>query len=149
MFASDEVVNSLSGDEALPSSDDDDDDIEPTSRPRQRRQRSTQQPRSSVAPSTPLLPSPPPQDPSLSIPSQIWKERWVPPSGRYSGLFLLPAAIADSAYDVATSGVHYDELEVRGADVSDLAVQLKSMIKAAVDRRDFTELLTPEREFYV
>lgn len=173
LFASDAVVNSLSDNESAWSSDDD--DIEPAPTRPSQRQRSTQQPitRSSATssnrslPAAPLslvplstsssatafIPSPLQRNPSLStissLPSQIWKEKWTPSNGRYEGLFMLPAAIADSVYDVATSDTNYEELEVRGVDVADLAAQLKTKIKRAVERRDFTELLVPEREFYM
>jgi len=137
MFASDEAVNSSDGNEASWSSDEDDT-------------------ASSVVPSTSSLTSttsPLQLGDSLStiplLPSQIWQEEWVPPVGRYIGLFGMLETFSDSVYDIATDAVNYEALELRGHDVVDLANKLKDMIKVAIKSRDFTALLVPEREFFV
>lgn len=156
-FVSDglDVTGSV-GDDGL-TSDDDDSSPAITARFQQSTQRATVV---AVSTSSTIIPSstsssvasaPLQRNGSLSLsslPPAIWKHPWVPPSGRYEGLFSL-ATLAEAVYDAATSGVNYKELEVRGVDVADLAAAFKKKVHEAVHRRDFTNIMSPGREFLV
>lgn len=160
-FASDGLdVTDLAGDDELTSDDDGSPPITP------RLQQSTHTPvttastssataansSSITTPSPSTVSAPLQRNRSLStiasLPPVIWKHHWVPQSGRYEGLFSLET-FAQGVYDAATSGVHYEELEVRGVDVTGMAATFKKMVREAIQRRDFTDILSPEREFYV
>lgn len=93
--------------------------------------------------------------PSMSTlppcPSSIWSSRWTPGRGRYEGLFS-PELLAEIVYDAAAentsaSALERDGLEVRGRDITDLAVSFSNILGDAAKAGDFTNVLAAERSF--
>ena len=85
-----------------------------------------------------------------SVPSAIWKERWVPTTGPYLGLGLSSLEnISDDVYEAATSGRTMEALEVRALDMAGLVDAFKNILADAVMSGDFTQVLSTERGFYL
>jgi hypothetical protein len=83
-----------------------------------------------------------------TYPAAIWQVPWIPPNGAYVGR-VAPDNFPRVVYEIATDGSSPDMLDISGYDVEDLAAKLKLKIGDAVDRGDFTDLLSSERSFYV
>ena len=82
------------------------------------------------------------------LPASIWKNRWVPPVGRYFGLYAA-SNMAEDVFEAATSGIPVDDLEVRGLSVDELADTFSNLLAEAAKEGDFTDVLSPKRRFYV
>lgn len=82
------------------------------------------------------------------LPLNIWDVPWVPSTGRYQGLFS-SEMMAETVYDVATDNVAFEKLVVRGKDIAELVVCFKELLVQAADREDFTNILSPDRSFYM
>ena len=82
------------------------------------------------------------------VPSAIWKEPWVAQTGPYRGVVSLDN-ISNDVYEVATSDVIVDELDVRAPDMAGLVSSFRDMLAAAAHAGDFTNLLSTERAFYL
>jgi hypothetical protein len=83
-----------------------------------------------------------------SVPSAIWKERWVPRTGPYSGRVSLEN-ISDDVYEAATSGLLAEELDVRAPDMAGLVAAFRNILADAAMSGDFTQVLSTERSFYL
>lgn len=83
------------------------------------------------------------------LPRTIWKDTFIPSPGLYNGIFTGQQAILDKVYEVATSGSPYFDLDVRGTTVEALASELRTLLERAVNKGDFTEVLSPYRTFHV
>jgi hypothetical protein len=58
--------------------------------------------------------------------------------------------LASSVYEMANNGSSGTKLfEIRGVDVEDLANALIFELGIAVDNNDFTDILSPQRDFIV
>ena len=82
------------------------------------------------------------------VPAAIWTTEWVPIEGRYAGVFF-SETLLENVCAAANSGIIWDDLEVCGPDVGSLIAKFKAMLGDAVDDRDFTSVLLPERSFVV
>lgn len=56
-------------------------------------------------------------------------------------------ALLEEVCDAATSGVDFDDLEIRGNEISTLARTFKAMLGDAAEAGDFTDVLSPNRSF--
>jgi hypothetical protein len=81
---------------------------------------------------------------SIDAPPSIWTSDWVPTEGRHVGLFSVETLLEDVC-NAATSGVQWDDLEIRDTDVAGIAAKLKMLLYNAAEIGDYTNILSPER----
>lgn len=79
---------------------------------------------------------------------QIWDVPWVPKIGRYHGL-VSAELLAETVYDIAVDNVPIPKLEIRGKDVDALVILFKELLAQAAAQGDFTEILSPDRSFFM
>ena len=77
-----------------------------------------------------------------ALPS-IWTSDWVPTEGHHAGLFSVETLLVDVC-NTATSGVQWDDLEIRDTDVAGIAAKLKMLLYNAAEIGDYTNILLPE-----
>ncbi|KDQ49089.1 hypothetical protein JAAARDRAFT_143923 [Jaapia argillacea MUCL 33604] len=89
-----------------------------------------------------------PRSSGQSPPLSLWSELWIP-----SDIRSLDMAVADSlpesAYLSATRGEQVPDLELSGVDMESLVVALKEKILDCIRRSDFTNLMSPSRDYLV
>jgi hypothetical protein len=69
-----------------------------------------------------------------SVPSAIWKERWVPTTGPYLGLGLSSLEnISDDVYEAASGGHTMEELDVRALDMAGLVDAFKNILATSLE----------------
>lgn len=83
------------------------------------------------------------------LPPAIWKEPFNPPAGIYEHYPNLFTSLAASVCEIATDGHPAPDLILRATSVSALANQFHKLLGEAADKDDFTEILAPERHFFV
>lgn len=82
------------------------------------------------------------------LPPSIWtSEPWSASVGS-PGLYSIEH-LAESVFAAATAGSNVGKLELRGLDVAAIASSLDRLIDEAVSCGDYTQLLAPDRAFYM
>lgn len=83
-----------------------------------------------------------------SLPESIWRVPWVQSHGRYMGLFSL-RTLTDRVYEAATSGAPSEPLSLHGPNLKALVLDFKDLLRNAANDGDFTNILSPDRSFYM
>lgn len=87
--------------------------------------------------------------PSLTfLPAAIWSQPWAAPRSFNSELGSLED-LPNSVFDIATDNTPIRPFEIRGVDVNALVKVLYDKIAEALATQDFTDVLSPNREFLV
>jgi hypothetical protein len=82
------------------------------------------------------------------LPASIWRNPWVPPVGRYSGLYAA-SNMAEDVFEAATSGIPLGDLEVHGLSMDGLADVFSNLLAEAAKEGNFTDVLSPKHHFDV
>ena len=57
--------------------------------------------------------------------------------------------ILDKVYQLACSDPEHFELDIKGTSVDAIAVELRASLELAANKGDFTEVLSPNRNFHM
>ena len=85
----------------------------------------------------------------LMLLSSIWAQEFIPSSGHYNGIFGASNLIIEKVYKLATSGSEILELDIQGTATEAIAVKFQVLLEHAANKGDFTEVLSPQRDFFV
>lgn len=81
----------------------------------------------------------------ITLPPAIWTAPWVaPPFRRYADVFASDT-IAQNIYEEASRDTVAEDLDIRSTDVATVADMFKTLLGDAVDKGDFTDILSPNR----
>ena len=83
---------------------------------------------------------------TASLPTVLWNQQWVAPVFPDDQTISL-ADLKETAFREATDGHNVDKFELRGPDVRDLAKAFSNVLGEAAENRDFTSVLSPQRDF--
>jgi hypothetical protein len=85
----------------------------------------------------------------ITLPSAIWMVPWVaPPFRRYANIFGSDE-IAQNIYEAASRDTIAEDLDIRSTDVVSVADMFKTLIGDAIEKGDFTDILSPSRTFFM
>lgn len=57
--------------------------------------------------------------------------------------------LSEDVFEAATSGENVAKLEIQGVDVNALALEFDRLLQLAAERNDYSELLSPVRNFHL
>jgi hypothetical protein len=81
-----------------------------------------------------------------SLPDVLWSQQWTAPVIPEDKIIPL-ADLRTTAFGEATQGCNVENFEIRGPDVHELAKAFSAVLAKAAENRDFTSVLSPQREF--
>jgi hypothetical protein len=85
---------------------------------------------------------------SSFLPPAIWVEPWVAPSSSSQGFYSIDT-LSQSVFDAAATGITVSKLEVHQPTVAALAKAFDVMLGEAAVQGDFSQILSPDRGFFV
>lgn len=85
----------------------------------------------------------------ITLPSAIWMVPWVaPPFRRYANIFGSDK-IAQNIYKAALRDTIAEDLDICSTDVISVADMFKTLIRDAIEKGDFTDILSPSCTFFM
>jgi hypothetical protein len=81
-----------------------------------------------------------------SLPDVLWSQQWTAPIIPEDQIIPL-ADLRTTAFGEATQGSDVEKFELQGPDVRELAKAFSDVLAKAAEHRDFTSVLSPQREF--
>lgn len=84
---------------------------------------------------------------TITFPPTIWQAPWIAsPFRRYASVFASDS-VAQNIYEAASRDTIAEELDIRSTDVNMVAAMFKTLLGDAVEKEDFTDILSPNRTF--
>ncbi|EPQ49961.1 hypothetical protein GLOTRDRAFT_123678 [Gloeophyllum trabeum ATCC 11539] len=86
---------------------------------------------------------------SAYFPKALWYRPWEPATGVFQTPLFDMTDLPHGVFQAASDGEIVGKFELHGSDVARLTMLFMDTVRVALDRKDFTELLAPQRAFYI